>query len=312
MIEPQLYSLKDFLINGILGLMMLGIGLSLTPASFKNVFVFPRPLIIGLTSQIIILPLIAFLISYFFDLPPEFKIGLIILASCPGGTTSGIITYLFKGNVALSITFTCINSVLALVTIPFIVNLCLMFYLGRSTVIHLSWAQSVIQIFSVTIVPALIGVIIRKFFPDFSAKAQRPIKLMLIVALAVVFIILFFAKEDQGGTGIRTIEVLTILPSALLLNLLCLGWGFALGLIAKLGIKNSYTISIEASVHNTILAFLVAGTLLKSEDMEKPALVYAMFSFWTAIIYSLIISRLIQKGAFLKFKSKFDRISESD
>lgn len=305
--EAHLYSFKDILINTILGLMMLGVGLSLTTSSFKNVFLFPKPLIIGLASQIVILPVIAFLVSYFSDIPPEFKVGLVILAACPGGTTSGIITYLFKGNVALSITFTCINSIISLASIPFIVNLCLLFYLGKSTIIHLSWVETIIQIFSVTIIPAMIGVAIRKVFPEFSMKAQRPLKFLLVVVLAFVFIILFFAREDKGGTGITSAELFDILPSALLLNLLCLGWGLILGLITKLGIKNSYTISIEASVHNTILAFLVAGTLLNSKDMVKPALVYAMFSFWVAVIYSLLINRLIQKGLFLRFKSRFDQ-----
>ena len=232
-----------------------------------------------------------------------FKVGLIILASCPGGTTSGILTYFFKGNVALSVTFTAINSIITLFTIPLLVNLSLLFYYGQSTDIHLSYLETIIQIFSVTIIPAGIGVLVRTYRPGFAQKAQRPVKFLLIVALAIIFIIYFFAGRESGGTGITTKEILNILPYALLLNILCMAWGFFIGTVTKLGTKNSYTIGIEASVHNTTLAFLVAGTLLHDQDMVKPSLIYAMFSFWTAIIYSYIIKKGNKLDIFSDFKS---------
>jgi BASS family bile acid:Na+ symporter len=297
------YTLIDILLSLTLAFIMLGVGLSLTTASFKNLFLFPRPLVIGLTSQIIVLPVIAFLISYFSNMPLPYKVGLIILAACPGGTTSGLLTYYFKGNVALSITFTSINSIITLFTIPFIVNLSLLHFYGKSTIIQLSYLETIIQIFVITIIPASIGVFIRTHKPEFAIKAQRPVKVLLTIALAIVFIILFFAGNAKGGTGITFDEVLSILPYALLLNALCMAWGFLLGLLTKLGISNSYTIGIEASVHNTTLAFLVAGTLLHNPEMEKPALIYAMFSFWTAILYSGIIKKMNGVRIFSEFKS---------
>jgi BASS family bile acid:Na+ symporter len=297
------YSFIDILLSTILALIMLGVGLSLTSSSFKNIFLFPRALLIGLASQILILPLIAFIVSFFSNMPLPFKVGLIILAACPGGTTSGILTYFFKGNVALSITFTAINSLITLFTIPFIVNLSLLFFLGKSTIVHLSYLETIIQIFSVTIIPAGLGVMIRTYNPVFAAKAQRPLKFLLVGALAVIFVIYFFAGRENGGTGITVSEVLNILPYALLLNVLCMAWGYYLGILTRLGTINSYTIGIEASVHNTTLAFLVAGTLLNDPDMVKPALIYAMFSFWTAVIYSLIIKRINGTGIFSDFKS---------
>jgi BASS family bile acid:Na+ symporter len=297
------YSLIDVLLSLTLAFIMLGVGLSLTTESFRNLFLFPRPLVLGLLSQIIVLPVIAFLISYFSDLSLPLKVGLIILASCPGGTTSGLLTYYFKGNVALSITFTSINSILTLFTIPFIVNLSLLFYYGKTTLIHLSYLETIIQIFAITIIPAFIGVLIRTYRPVFALKAQRPVKVLLTIALAIVFIILFFAGNKKGGTGITIAEVLNILPYALLLNVLCMSWGFFLGLITRLGISNSYTIGIEASVHNTTLAFLVAGTLLHNPEMEKPALIYAMFSFWTAVLYSIVVKKAKGIRIFSEFKS---------
>jgi BASS family bile acid:Na+ symporter len=297
------YSFIDILLSSVLALIMLGVGLSLTSGNFKTLFIFPKPLFIGLASQILALPIIAFIISYFSNMSLPFKVGLIILASCPGGTTSGILTYFFKGNVALSVTFTAINSIITLFTIPLLVNLSVLFYYGQSTDIHLSYLETIIQIFSVTIIPAGIGVLIRTYRPGFALKAQRPVKFLLIVALAIIFIIYFFAGRESGGTGITTKEILNILPYALLLNILCMAWGFFLGTVTKLGTKNSYTIGIEASVHNTTLAFLVAGTLLHNQDMVKPSLIYAMFSFWTAIIYSYIIKKVNKLDIFSDFRS---------
>jgi BASS family bile acid:Na+ symporter len=296
------YTIIDILLSSILALIMFGVGLSLTSGSFKNIFISPKPLLIGLTSQILVLPVIAFIISFFSNMSLPFKVGLIILASCPGGTTSGILTYFFKGNVALSITFTAINSVITLFTIPFIVNLSLLFFLGKSTIVHLSYLETIIQIFSVTIIPAGLGVLIRTYRPGFAAKAQRPIKYLLTVALAIIFVIYFFAGRDSGGTGITFREIINILPYALLLNILCMAWGYYLGRLTRLGSINSYTIGIEASVHNTTLAFLVAGTLLNDPDMVKPSLIYAMFSFWTAVGYSFVVKKINGLGFFSDFR----------
>jgi bile acid:Na+ symporter, BASS family len=302
-LELQSYSANDILLSSVLALIMLGVGLSLTPGSFRSLFLLPKSLIIGLSTQIIILPVIAFIISYFSGLPLPLKVGLIIIAACPGGTTSGIITYFFRGNVALSITFTSLNSIITIVTIPFVVNQSLLFYYGKSTSVHLYYMETIIQIFSITIIPAVIGLLIRKYNPDFATKAKKPVNYLMTMALGIVFIILFFGGNKNGGTGITTEEVLKILPYALLLNVLCTAWGFFIGIISRLGIKDSYTIGIEASVHNTTLAFLVAGTLLSSADMVKPALVYAMFSFWTAVIFSIIVKKASGLKLFSDFRS---------
>jgi bile acid:Na+ symporter, BASS family len=296
------YTYIDLLISLVLALIMIGLGLSLTPVSFKNVLLSPKPLIIGLLAQMIGLPLIAFLITLLFHMHWTLSVGLIILAACPGGTTASIITYLFKGNVALAITFSAINSLLTLVSIPLIVNLALHYYAGHGAEIHLPYFETIIQIFVVTILPAAVGVLIRIFNPIFAAKLQRPLNFILLAALAVVFVIKFFAGEHNGGTGITMHEIYQILPSAILLNTVCFLFGYKIGLKSNLGFSNSYTIAIEAAVHNTTLAFLVAGTLLQNQDMVKPSLIYAMFSFWTAILFSIIAKKYSGFKALAEFK----------
>jgi bile acid:Na+ symporter, BASS family len=296
------YTYIDLLISFVLALIMIGLGLSLMPINFRNVLLVPKPLIIGLLAQMIGLPLIAFLITLIFNMSWPFSVGLIILAACPGGTTASIITYFFKGNVALAITFSAINSLLTLVSIPLIVNLALHYYAGHGVEIRLPYLETIIQIFVVTILPASIGVLIRIFNPKFAAKLQRPLNYMLLTALAVVFVIKFFAGEHQGGTGITIHEIFQILPSALVLNAVCFLFGYKIGLKSKLGYSNSYTIAIEAAVHNTTLAFLVAGTLLQNQDMVKPSLIYAMFSFWTAILFSIIAKKYSGVKPLAEFK----------
>jgi len=278
------YTFFDFLISGVLAFIMLGIGLSLTIKSFKNIVLFPKAFIIGLSAQMIALPLIAFLIAIISGLPNEIKIGLIILAACPGGTTSGFLTYFFKGNVALSVSLTSVNSLLTIFSIPFIVNLAINFFLGTSAEIHLSVMETVMQIFTITILPISIGMVIKNKLPVFASKIQKPLKYILLVALGMVFTIVFFAGKQHGGTGITWAEILNILPWALLLNLACMLFSYFIGYFTRLGVHNALTIMFEGAVHNTTLAFLVAGTLLHNSQMLKPALIYSMFSFWTAAL----------------------------
>jgi bile acid:Na+ symporter, BASS family len=300
--EFSFYSPIDIFISLVLGFIMFGIGLSLTPQNFRNIALYPKAFVVGLSAQMIALPLIAFVIAEVSNLSLPVKIGLILLASCPGGTTSGFITYFFKGNVALSITLTAVNSLLTLFSIPFITNLALRHYYGSGTLIHLPFLDTVIQIFMVTILPATLGVIFKYVKPQTAEKIQKPLKFLLIIALAVVFVIKFFASEKNGGTGISAGEFLHILPYALALNVACMLTGYFIGIFSKLGKQNSYTISVEAAVHNTTLAFLIAGALLQNQEMVKPSLVYSLFSFWTALVWSLIVKKVNRTKPFGEFK----------
>ena len=289
------YNIFDVLITVVLAFIMLGIGLSLSLKNFRDIVYFPKAFIIGLSVQMLALPAIAFVIALFSGLPDEIKIGLIILAACPGGTTSGFLTYFFKGNVALSVSLTAINSLLTIFSIPLIVNFSINYFLGTRAVIHLSLIETVVQIFLITILPISIGMLIRKKAPVFAEKIQKPLKYILLVALGAVFTIVFFAGKKQGGTGITLQETMRILPWALLLNVACILCSYFVGFFTRLGVRNALTIMFEGAVHNTTLAFLVAGTLLHSSQMLKPALIYSMFSFWTAAIGAWIFTWIYRK-----------------
>jgi BASS family bile acid:Na+ symporter len=283
------YNFVDILISVVLGLIMLGIGLSLSLNDFTKILYHPKSLITGLIVQMIVLPLIGLILSIYFDLSPELKVGMIILAICPGGTTSGFITYFFKGNVALSISLTTINSLLTLISIPIIVNLSLEYFIGTSSTIRLPILHSILQIFFVTIIPASIGVLIKFKKHEFAIMVEKPVKYIMISLLAIVFIIKIFADKSQGGTGLNIIDIKTILFPSFLLNIFGIIIGYYIAKLLRFNRATSFTIGAEAGLHNTTLAFLVAGTLLHNEEMIKPSLVYAMFSFWVTAIFGYYI-----------------------
>ncbi len=277
----------DILIASVLVLIMFGIGISLSFKDVTIVFAKPKALIVSLCCQMVLLPLIAFIICFLFHIPIYVKIGLVILASSPGGSTSGFIAYLFKGNVALSIILTTINSILTLFSIPLIVNFALTTFNGQNSQFHLPILETMKEIFILTAIPALMGTLVRNWNEKIAMVITKYAKPVLIILLGVVFMLKFLGGNGKGV--LTQSEVLEILPFAFLLNVACFLMGFTLTKIFKLGFKNEITASVESAVHNTTMAFLISGTLLHNEQFGKVSLVYAMFSFWTALLFCYII-----------------------
>ncbi|MBI5542042.1 MAG: bile acid:sodium symporter family protein [Bacteroidia bacterium] len=283
------YSFVDILVNAVLAIIMLGVGLSLTINDFKQIIVFPKSIITALTIQLFLVPAIAFLIAYLSNLSPEQKVGIVLVSTCASGASSNLITHLVRGNVALAITMTSLNSVISILTLPVIVSLAIFFFLEIDTEISLPFGETILQIFLVTIVPAFIGIVIRRFNAVFATKMEKPLKIILPLILFLVFAIKIFAGKSQGGSGITIYETLYIFPFVLLLNILAMSAGFYFSKLLKLEFRNQFTIAIEVGLHNTALALLVAGTILKTPEMEMPALVYSMFSFFTAILFVYVV-----------------------
>ncbi len=300
------YHFVDILITLSLFLIMFGIGLSLKIDKFKQLFAHPKPIIIGLMAQMLFLPLLGFFIGFITNLPPEIKVGILILSVCPGGTTSNFITYLLNGNTELSISLTSINSVITLFSIPFIVNLGLVFFLGESTSFHLPFLKTLLQVFYISILPAALGVYVNAKHPKTTKILNTEISFKLIpkmgfnyiksitvLLLASVFIIKVFADKNSGGADLTTADFIMILPIMLVFNVIGLVFGYIVSILGKLN-KDAIpmTIGIEVGLQNTTLAFLVAGTLLQNTEMQKPALVYALFSFFTALLFGFIIKKI--------------------
>lgn len=168
-----------------LAIITLGMGLSLTDRDFRNIFLHPRAVATGLISQMLLLPLIAFFIAQISNIDPLYKVGLMIIAACPGGATSNLVTYLLKGNVALSISMTAINSVITLITIPLVVTLSLEFFIHQDASIRLNVGETMVNVFLITLLPAFAGTRIRKWKPLFADSLEKPLKIILPILLAL-------------------------------------------------------------------------------------------------------------------------------
>ena len=271
---------------------MFGVGLSLTLGDFTRIIRHPRAFFSALGAQMLGLPAIAFIIALIAPLPPEIKVGFIILSASPGGATAGFLTYLWRGNVALSLSITSVNSFLTLFSIPIIVNIALMAFMGHSTELHLPFWDTVAHIFFITIIPAGIGLFVRRRFPEFAETISKPSKYVMLVLLAIVFLIKMFAGESHGGAGLTTTDFLLISPVALIQNAACLFFGYGFMYYMGLPHPSRLTAAMESGVQNTTLAFLIASNLLQNQEMVKPALVYSLYSFWTACIFAYTANKI--------------------
>lgn len=274
---------------------MFGVGISLTVDDFTRIVRYPRAFFSALGAQMIGLPIIAFVISLLAPLPAELKVGLIILAASPGGATSGFLTYLWRGNVALSLSLTSVNSFLTLFSIPVVINLGLTVFLGRSTELHLPFWDTVGHIFFITIIPATLGVLLRRAFPVFAEKISKPAKYVMLVLLAIVFTIKLFAGESYGGAGLDWNDFVQVTPFALLQNACCLFFGYFFMRYMGMEHPSRLTAAMESGVQNTTLAFLIASNMLQNQEMVKPALVYSLYSFWTACLFAYVSNKLQDK-----------------
>jgi bile acid:Na+ symporter, BASS family len=283
------YHYIDIFVNAVLAIIMFGLGLSLTIHDFKQILVNPKAIITCLSIQILIIPVIAFLIASCSGLNQEQKVGIVLVSVCASGASSNLITHLVKGNVALAISMTTLNSFITLLTLPFIVSIAIHLFLGKDSQIILPVGETVLQIFMVTIVPASIGLYIRKMKEKFAINMEKPLKFILPILLGLVFTFKIFGGEQQGGSGITVSEAFKIFPFVFLLNIFAMLAGYYISKIVKLCFRNQYTIAIEVGLHNTALALLVAGSILQTPEMEKPALVYAMFTFFSAILFVFAI-----------------------
>jgi len=272
---------------------MLGMGLSLTIHDFKNILHHPKGLITGLVCQIIFLPLIAFGIASVFNLSNELKVGMVIIAACPGGATSNLITHLLRGRLALSISLTAFNSFITIITIPVIVNLSLIYFMGTSTELQMPVLQTVIRIFFITIVPTSLGMLIRRYRKNLAKASERPLRYVMPVLLGIVFTVAIIGQKQENPPGFTDIY-LKVIPPALLLNVAGMLFGYFSGYLIKLGKANKLTLSIEVGIQNSALAITIASSaiFLHNYTMAIPAVVYGLFTFFNALLIGYILKKV--------------------
>jgi BASS family bile acid:Na+ symporter len=262
-----------------LALVMLGMGLTLLPEDFQRVTRYPKAVGIGLICQLLLLPLIGFLVASIVPMQPEIAVGLMILSLCPGGPSANLVTYLAKGDVALAVTLTALSSVITVFTIPIFVNLSLQYFASQNAAITLPLAQTMIQIFAITLVPVGLGMSIRHWLPDLARRLEKVTNLLATTFLALIILAIIIREWDRLPTFITQVGIAIVL-----LNVASILIGFWVGKLFKLKFAQRMCIAIDMGIQNGTLAIAITAGLLNNPDMAIPAAVYSLFMYVTAIV----------------------------
>jgi len=270
-----------------LGIIMFGLGLSLRVADFTRVLKYPKAVGIGLFCQILVLPLACLGIAHLFGLPPVLAVGLMLLAASPGGTSANLYSHLAHGDVALNITLTAVNSVLAILTLPIIVNLSMVHFMGEGQSLPLQFAK-VLQVFTIVLVPVVLGMMLNARWPALSARMNKPVKLLSVLfLLTVIGLAIFKARGEIGG------YIQAVGAACLAINLLSLAVGYWVPKLLKLDERQAIAIGMEIGIHNGTLAIAIALSpmMLNNQEMAVPAAVYGVMMFFTAAAFGWWVSR---------------------
>lgn len=267
-----------------LGIIMLGLGLGLTPEDFRRVARHPKAVAVALACQILLLPVVCFGLVHLFDLPPLLAIGMMLLAASPGGTSANLYSHLFRGDVALNVTLTAINSILAIVTLPVITNLAIAYWDAGGTV-SLQFTK-VLEVFAVVLVPVAIGMVLRAARPGFAERMDRPVRIGSAVILAVLVLGVLLAELDNVMDYLGRVGLV-----AALFCTISLAVGYYVPRVMGIVEGQAIASSMEIGVHNGTLAIYVAVEVLDSVEISIPAAVYSIFMFVLAAVWGKIITR---------------------
>eukprot|EP01013_Petalomonas_cantuscygni_P043171 TRINITY_DN7949_c0_g1_i1.p3 TRINITY_DN7949_c0_g1~~TRINITY_DN7949_c0_g1_i1.p3 ORF type:complete len:277 (+),score=69.21 TRINITY_DN7949_c0_g1_i1:2402-3232(+) len=253
---------------------MIGIGMTLTIRDFRQVAVYPKGMIVGTIAQILVMPLIAFMLATLLAVPPAIAVGLVIIAACPGGTTSNLFVLLSRGNIALSIVLTVSASLITILTLPLFTNIALQHYMGTEEDIVLPVWKTVGMLIGIVLFPVAIGMVVRTRKPEVARKAEGIVSIFGGIVLAVLIVALVYGVRDQIWELLKQAG-----PATILLNLAGIGLGLAAGRVAGLTQRESLAVAVELGVKNGTIALMVTLTLLESSAMSIPAAVYGVLMF---------------------------------
>ncbi|MDK2410883.1 bile acid:sodium symporter family protein [Aphanizomenon sp. PH219] len=251
----------------------------------------PFAVFVGLIAQLIMLPIVGFLVATIFPLTPELAVGVMILSACPGGATSNLVTYLVRGNVALSITLTAISSLVTVFSIPLVVNLAMQHFMEANSSVQLPFIKTVIQIAVITIIPVVSGMGIHYYFPLFAAQVEKWVKWLSLFFLALIIFGLVLKEKANIPTFFLQVGGVT-----LVLNILTMVLAYLFAVFSKLTSGNAKAITVEVGIQNSTLAIAIASspTLLNNPTMAIPAAIYSLIMFATSAAFAWLVNREIK------------------
>ena len=266
-------------------LIMMGMGLTLVTNDFKRVLRYPKAVGIGLTNQLILLPIIGFALANIMPLRPEYAVGVMLLVLCPGGTTSNLFTYLAKGDVALSVTMTAIASVITVFTIPIVLSFSLIYFMGSGSAFELPVLKTVLTLVLLTIVPISIGMLIKRYAPTVADRSQIYVSRFGVLFLTFLVLFLGYVQRD-----IIVDAFIATGPVSIILNLSTMALGYYSSKWFGLNLAQRTSVTLEVGLQNSTLSIFMALTLLSNYDMSMMPAIYTLVMFLTAGILVRIFS----------------------
>jgi bile acid:Na+ symporter, BASS family len=265
-----------------LAVIMVSLGMSLTPADFQRVFVKPRGVSIGVLNFALLSPLLAFGVAHAFSLDPPLAVGLVLLGASPGGILANLLTHLARGDTALSVTMTGISSLGAVVTVPLFLGLATSHFGATGLDEHVGMLGVVARVLLITVIPLAIGMRLRARRPEWVAETSGTVR-RVTAAIFIAAVVGVIIAEHQ-----RVLDNLgAVAAPAITLNVLAISGSFAIARLAQLDTRQSTAIAIELSIHNAVLAIAVGATI--ATVLTVPAAVYASFMFIPAGLFAWVM-----------------------
>jgi BASS family bile acid:Na+ symporter len=277
--EDQITFVNTIVVPWGLIAIMLSLGLSLSPQSFASLLQRPRAVFVGLTGQILLMPLLGLLVATVFRLQPEMAVGLLILASSPAGVTSNAVVFAARGNVALSVALTALSSLITVVSSPLVVSLALRHYYVAGTAPLFSIEHAIAALFKMTVLPVAVGMVVRHIRGDLASKL---VVLMRPLSLLVLIFVIGFSLFVSAGLVWRSIAGAG--PAVWTLNVIAMAIGIILAKIVRLDLPDAMTIGIEVGVHNATVATFVTLSVLHSLELSIVPTIYGIVMILNAFV----------------------------
>tara|TARA_B100000965_G_scaffold404254_1_gene434490 strand:+ start:3124 stop:3972 length:849 start_codon:yes stop_codon:yes gene_type:complete len=270
-----------------LALIMLGLGLGLTLRDFTRVLIQPRDFLVGLICQLILLPIIAFILIKIFNISIELALGVMIIAAAPGGVTSNILTKFSNGDVALSISLTAIISLISIFSVPFIVFKSADLLQVSNVSKNISMTGISLKMFLVVTLPVLLGILIRRFATNFITSKTKIIQRISFILFLIVFLAIWIEEWDNVINYLASAGLIT-----LVLNIIMMFVGYYMAKLLASGIEQRKSISLECGLQNGTLAVFVATQIFDEMIYLVPTAAYALIMFVTSLIFVAIVRKI--------------------
>lgn len=277
--------LTEVLLPLALAFVMFGMGLTLTLADFYRLFKSPKPVVIGIVGQIVLLPALAIALCILFGLPDYISVGIMVLAACPGGTTSNLISHIAKANLALSVSLTAISTIVCVFTTPLIIQFAISIFVEENAP-SFSVIQTVVGLVCISILPVLLGMTLRHYKTILALRAENFFRRFSMYFMLLMIVGVLISERDSLGSSLQNAFLI-----CLMLNLCSVALGLTLSKLSNLAFKDALTLAIEIGVQNAALAMLICISFLHAPDYAIAPGIYGVAMYMGPALLALWAKR---------------------